>query len=199
VALAFALVASSACSSSSSSSGPGSAPVPAALQAFLDRVAKAGSVPFTAKYQVLQKLGGIVTEVTVDAAPPSWRITAGDVVVIGGPTEATCRVSTTTCKRGIDETALSAAGVFSGFYANAPVQQLRTAALRDGAAAPTFSSQPSAAVTLDCVVIATAPVTACITPQGVFGLLDDSARRYSLTSYTATPPSSPITPPYPVS
>jgi hypothetical protein len=200
VALALALVAPTACSGGSGAGAGGAPPaaVPAALQRFLDRVAKAGSVPFTAKYQVLQKLGGAVTEVTVEAAPPSWRITTGDVVIIGGPTEATCHVSTTTCKRGIDESALGAAGVFSGLFAGAPIQQLRTAALRPGADAPTFSSQPTAGATLDCVVISTAPVTACLTPDGVFGLVDDSARRYGLTSYAATPPANPITPPYPV-
>jgi hypothetical protein len=199
---AVVLVGLSACSGSSGGGSAGGATqttIPAPLQAFIARVAKAGSIPFTAKYEVLQKLGGTTTEVTVDAAPPAWRITAGDVVVIGGPVEATCHVAAATCKKGIDETALSSTGIFSGFFADSTAQQLRATANRAGATAPTFSQLPVAGVKLDCTILASGPITACITPEGVFGLVDDSSRRASLTSWSTAKPTTPITPPAPVS
>ena len=44
--------------------------MPGPLEAFLDRVAEPGSVAFTATYEVLQKLGGVASEITVARVPP---------------------------------------------------------------------------------------------------------------------------------
>lgn len=201
LAVAVALLAGAACGGDDGGGGDGvggPSPLPAELEAFLDRTGPPGRVAFTAGYEVLQKMGGTFTAVEVAVAPPAWQVSAGDVVVIGGPDAATCRVSTATCRRGIDEAALSSAGVFSGFFADAPARQLRAAAGREGAAEAVFSSHVVAGVALDCAVVPTAPLTACLTPEGVFGLVDDSARRYGLTSYAAGPPPEPIAPPFPV-
>jgi hypothetical protein len=200
---AVVLIGLSACSGSGGggTDGGGGATqttVPAALQAFLDRVAKPGSIPYTAKYDVLQKLGGADSQVTVESAPPAWRITTGDVVIVGGPVEATCRISTGTCRKGIDDAALSGTGIFSGFFAGSTSQQLKATANRAGATAPTFSELDVAGVRVDCAILASGPITACLTPEGVYGLVDDSSRRASLTSWSGVPPATPITPPSPV-
>ncbi|MBW8826635.1 MAG: hypothetical protein JF603_09840 [Acidobacteria bacterium] len=174
--------------------------VPPALLAFLRRVVRPGATPFTASYQVLQKLGSTTEQVTVDSAPPSWRIDVGDLVVVGGATRATCRRSAGTCRRGVSEPELSGYGIFSRSFSTGPVQALQTAARREGAGAPIFSSRTLAGVHLDCVAIpigAATPTEACLTPDGVFGLVDDPSKRIELTSYSTAPPP-PIELPYPL-
>lgn len=192
-----ALVGTTACSSGGDDASP-ARDLPVELATFLDGVASAGSVPFTATYEVIVKLGGVTSTVVVEASPPAWRITAGDVVVVGGPTEATCRRSTASCRKGIDEAALSGTGVFSGFFADAPVRQVTAAARRPDAVDASYASNTVAGVSVDCVTIESAPVTVCVTPDGVVGLLDDSAKRYALTSYAPSAPSDPLRPPFPV-
>ncbi|HEY2332510.1 MAG TPA: hypothetical protein VGH94_11380 [Acidimicrobiales bacterium] len=202
VVLAAALLAATGCSSGSDPApkpGASETAVPTELGTFLSKVAKPGTTPFTAAYEVLQKLGGGVNDITVESSPPAWRITAGDVVVIGGPDPVTCRISASTCRRGIDESALSGTGIFSGFLADATAQELRANATKAGASAPTFGTQTVGGVALDCAVVATGPVTACLTPQGVFGLVDDPTRRAALTNYATTAPTEPISPPFPPS
>lgn len=174
--------------------------LPPALLSFLRRVVRPGAMPFTATYNVLQKLGSTTEQVTVNSAPPLWRIEVDDVVVVGGENRATCHPSTRTCQSGISEQALAAHGIFSRSFSTGPVQALQTAARRDGAAAPIFTSRTLAGVDLDCVAVpigVATPTEACLTPEGVFGLIDDPSKRIELTAYSTEPPP-PIELPYPI-
>jgi len=168
-----------------SSSGGGSsgvttsttaADVPPALADFLRSAKPAGTVAFTATYHVIKKLGGTESDVTVTARPPTFEVRAGDVVV-KGPNASTA-----------DEARLSAVGVFSNFFSDGPARELETAARRAMANAPTFTDRVAAGITMRCAGVPSAGViadTACLTPDGVFGFVDNVSVRYELTSYRA--------------
>ena len=152
-----------------------SAPLPPPLAAFLADVKPQGAVAFRATYHVLRKLGGVETDVRVESTPPTWTITFGDVSVGGPPAPPSGA-----------EARLSAVGIFSSFYADGPARALATDARRPTAGAPVFSDRVVAGVPLHCVAVPQAGVltqTACLTPEGVFGFLENASVRYELTSY----------------
>jgi hypothetical protein len=156
---------------------PAEPEVPAALQEFLDGVAPHASVAFTATYDVLQKLGGETVEVRVAVDPPAWRIEVEDVVV---SEDATCVAGS--CSAGVQENQLTQFGFTSRFFSDAPARQLVVDARREGAGEPERSERDG----LDCIGVpvgAAIPTTACLTPEGVFGYVDDPARRVSLKEY----------------
>lgn len=177
------------------------APLPRAVTAFLDEVAEPGRATFSATYEVLQKLGGTTSAVRVVSSPPSWRIEVDDLIVVAGGLEATCHAATRTCDRRVREEQLAQYGIFSRFYSSGPAEALRSAAKRVGAGRPERTNRSVAGVELDCLTIpiGAAPTSvACLTPEGVFGLVDDVSKRIALTAYsTADPP--PVTLPYPLS
>ena len=151
--------------------------VPEALDDFLDDVAPHGEVAFTATYDVLQKLGGETVEVRVTVEPPSWRIEVEDVVVTE---DETCVDGE--CSEGVQEQQLTQFGFTSRFFSDAPARQLVVDAGRAAARAPERSTRDG----LECIGVpvgAAVPTTACLTPEGVFGFVDDPARRVELTSY----------------
>lgn len=165
------------CSSDDEPEEPTTTTVPAALDEFLDDVAPHGEVPFTATYDVLQKLGGETVEVRVTVEPPSWRIEVDDVVVTE---DETCVAGT--CSAGVQEQQLTQFGFTSRFFSDAPARQLVVDAGRAAAGAPERSTRDG----LRCIGVpvgAGIPTTACLTPEGVFGYVDDPARRVELTSY----------------
>jgi hypothetical protein len=170
-----------ACSSGSSHAAPTTTtlkPLPPQLTTFLQGVKPAGTVAFTATYHVLRKLGGVETDVTVTATPPQWTVRAGDVVVGGPPDPSTA-----------DEAKLSPVGIFSNFFAEGPARALAADARRPTAGAPVFTDGVAAGVPLRCIAIPQGSAvgqTACLTPDGVFGLVDNGAVRYELTSYAVT-------------
>ena len=160
---------------------PAAPEVPPALDDFLDRVAPHGEVAFTATYAVLQKLGGETVEVRVAVEPPSWRIEVGDVVVTA---DETCVAGE--CTAGVQEQQLTQHGFTSRFFSDAPARQLLVDAGRAGAGAPERSEREVAGVGLECIGVpvgAAIPTLACITAEGVFGFVDDPARRVELTAY----------------
>jgi hypothetical protein len=143
--------------------------VPAELQGFLERAERGAVQPFTAEYAVLRKLGSTSSTVLVEQDPPELRITVGGVVV--DPTS---------------EEQLAPYGIFSGFATTGPVEAIRSLARRDDASAPQFSERTVAGVTLECVAVPVqqaVTATWCITPDGVFGYVDNPAVRYELTRY----------------
>jgi hypothetical protein len=176
--------------------------LPPALAAFLDGVAKPGSVPFRASYHVLRKLGGQETDVDVVAAPPSWQVRIGDLVVVDGPKPATCRTSKRRCVGEIRDELLAPTGVFSRFFATAPAQALTTDARRTTAGQPVLSNETIAGIELHCAAV---PIsdhiasTYCLTPDGVFGLVDTPAVHYELTSYAPGAPGEDAGVPYAIS
>lgn len=183
--LALLLLAIAACSGGGDDPAPTTttAPpeVPAELEAFLDDVAPHAAVPFTATYEVLQKLGGETVTVQVSVTPPSWRIEVEDVVVTP---EETCVDGT--CTDGVLEQQLTQFGFTSRFFSTAPARQLETDARRAGAGRPDLTTRTVAGVDLRCAAVpvgVNAPTTACLTPEGVFGYVDDPARRVTLVEY----------------
>lgn len=165
--------------------------VPAELRPFLERAAAAADQPFTAEYTVLRKLGSTTSTVLVEQAPPAVRITVDDFIVVDGPSPSTCRRSTGACSGRVEEEQLAPFGVFTGFATTGPVEAVRSLARRDDASAPQFSERVVDGVTLECVVVPVqqAPTaTWCITPEGVFGYVDNPSVRYELTRYEPGPP-----------
>jgi hypothetical protein len=139
-------------------------------------------VPFTATYEVLQKLGGESSEVRVAVDPPIVRIEVGDVVVTE---DETCVDGE--CAAGIDESRLTQFGFSSRFFSDGPAQQLRVDARRAGAGDARLSTRTVTGVELACAAVPVGqgtPTTACLTPEGVFGYVDDPARRVTLIEYT---------------
>jgi hypothetical protein len=53
------------------------------------------------------------------------------------------------------------------------------------------STRSAAGVPLECIAVpvgSSLPATACTTPEGVFGFVDNPSVRYELTSYRVGPP-----------
>ena len=203
------LVFSVACSGDDPSTGPvesttSTAPdvaIAPVTADFLRRAAGAGDLAFTAEYAVLYKLGGAETTVTVRSAPPANSVTARDVLVIDGPSPATCDLATQTCVGSVEEQRLTAFGISSRFWSAGPIDAITGATRRSGGAAPVHSTRTAAGVTLDCLAVPVeqaVTATQCITPEGVFGFVENPSVRYELTSYTLGPPDAPVEPPFPI-
>lgn len=171
------------------------------LAAFLQRAAAGGDAAFSAEYAVLRKLGGTESTVLVESAPPALRLTVGDLVVIDGPSPATCRLEERRCDGQVRQEQLAPLGLFTGFATSGPRQAIEGLAARVDDQPPIFSVRTVAGVELDCVSI---PVqqsvtnTSCLTPDGVFGYVDNPALRFELTSYAPTAPDEPLEPPFPI-
>jgi hypothetical protein len=178
------------------------APLPQPLADFLSGAAEPGSIAFRATYRVLRKLGGRDTTVDVVAAPPSWSLHIDDLVVVDGPSPATCRVSKQRCVVGVRDQLLAPTGVFSRFFATAPARALATDGRRVTAGAPQLSMQTVAGVALHCAAVpisGSVASTYCLTAEGVFGFVDTPAVHYELTSYAPGPPGETAGVPFPVS
>jgi hypothetical protein len=165
--------------------------LPAAVRRFVDQAKAPGTVAFRATYHVVRALGA-ANDVEVVGAPPSWTITAGDLVVIGGPKASTCHTSERRCVDGIREQDLEPLGVFSHFFADAPARALEADARRVGVGRITFSDRTVAGVKVRCAEVPIQGVTAstyCLTAEGVFALVDNTAVHYEITSYSVGRPS----------
>jgi hypothetical protein len=134
----------------------------------------------------------VTSTASVVAAPGgAARLTVGDLVVVLGEQPATCRTSARACVGEVREDQLAAFGIFSTFWSTGPLEALRTAARREDAGAPVASTRRAAGVALECVAVPVGtalPATSCVTPEGVFGFVDNPAVRYELTSYRVGPP-----------
>jgi len=183
-------------SASSSTDRRGDAPADAAalppeLDAFLRTAAGAERASFVATYDVLRKLGGVRSTVAVASVPGQARIGVGDLVVLAGDRPATCLVSAEACVDEVREDRLAPYGVFSRFWSTGPADALRAVVRRADDGRPVRSTRTAAGVPLECVAVpvgSSLPATSCITPEGVFGYVDDPSVRYELTSYRAGPP-----------
>lgn len=148
------------------------AEVPPELRRFLERAEAGASQAFTAEYSVLRKLGSTTSTALVESDPPALRVSVGDVVVDAGP--------------GAQEELLAPFGLFTGFATTGPVEALRNLAARPDAGAPHFTERTAAGVALDCVAVPVQQAltaTWCITPEGVFGYVDNPSLRFELTRY----------------
>jgi hypothetical protein len=166
--------------------------LPPELEAFLDRASRSADTAFEASWDVLRKLEGVASTASVVAVPGgAARLTVGDLVVVLGEQPATCRTSARACVGEVREDQLAAFGIFSSFWSTGPLEALRTAAVREDAGLPVASTRRAAGVALEClaVPVGTAlPATSCVTPEGVFGFVDNPSVRYELTSYRVGPP-----------
>jgi hypothetical protein len=176
--------------------------LPSEVDAFLQRAAAAEDAAFRASYEVLRKLGGVRSDVAVAGASGAARITVGDLVVLTGEDPATCRVSARLCVGEVREDQLGQYGIFSRFWSTGPADALRTVVRREDDGEPVTSTRTAAGVPLDCIAVpvgASLPATSCITPEGVFGFVDNPAVRYELTSYrTGAPVGGVLRVPYPL-
>jgi hypothetical protein len=165
--------------------------LPPEVLTFLDRAAAAEGASFTASYDVLRRFGGVTSTAEVVARPGGARITIGDLVVLTSDRPATCRVSAEACVGEVREDQLARYGIFSSFWSTGPAEALRTVVRRDDDGAPVRSTRSAAGVPLECIAVpvgSSLPATACTTPEGVFGFVDNPSVRYELTSYRVGPP-----------
>jgi hypothetical protein len=161
-----------------------------ALSEFLERAEASEDAPFRATWDVLRKLEGVQSSATVVAGAGGARITVGDLVVVLGERPATCRTSARSCVGEVREEQLAPFGIFSRFWSTGPADALRAVVRRDDDGPPVPSARTSAGVRLECVAVpvgSSLPATACITPEGVFGFVDNPAVRYELTDYQPGP------------
>ena len=142
-----------------------SRPVPADVQAFLDRVTDPSEVAFVADYDLLNKNGGGEHVVHVESDPPALTVT------IDG-TEVDLD----------DEPALAQYGIFSGFLSANPRAAIEATARREDAGDAELTQRDG----LDCIAIPVQGAVAsrwCLNDDGIFGLVDVPSVRYQLTSY----------------
>jgi hypothetical protein len=146
-------------------------PIPSDVRAFVKRVADPAAIAFTADYALLNKNGGGQHTVHVESRPKLAVTIDGTAVDLE------------------DEPKLASYGIFSGFLAKNPKAAIEAAARRVDASDAIFSTRTVAGVRLDCIVV---PVqgaqtsTACLTPDGIFGFVDNPSVRYELTAYTGS-------------
>jgi hypothetical protein len=205
IALVVALCLLAGCSGNGGGA-PGSidrgAEIPTEVARFLDGVAEPGAVAFSATYDVFAKLGSVHFQVTVASAPPRYRIDLDDVAtVVVGPDAFSCRLGSQSCEPGVQEQLLSSYDVHSGFFSTGPAAKLVTAAKRVGAGTARRSTRALAGLDLDCLAVPYGDVvviTACLTPEGVFAYVDDSAQTLTLVAYRSGPSDASFEPPYPV-
>jgi hypothetical protein len=166
--------------------------LPPELQSFGETASGSADASFEATWDVLRKLEGVASTASVVAAPGgAARLTVGDLVVVLGEQPATCRTSARSCVGEVREDQLAAFGIFSSFWSTGPLEALRVAAGRDDAGTPVTSTRTAAGVRLACVAVPVGtalPATSCITPEGVFGFVDNPSVRYELTGYRVGPP-----------
>jgi hypothetical protein len=144
-----------------------SRPVPADVQAFLDRVADPSALTFVADYDLLNKNGGGEHVVHVESDPPTLTVTIDGTAVDLD-----------------DEPALAQYGIFSGFLAANPSAAIEATARRPDAGDAVHSTREAAGLRLDCIAIpvqGVAASTTCITDDGLVGYVDNPAVRYELT------------------
>jgi len=206
--LAVAAVAA-ACSGGDPTAGPAEPSTTTAPDAtlapdaagFLQRAAAGPGVAFTAEYAVLYKLGATESTVTVRSAPPASSVATGDVLVVDGPFPASCDLAARTCVGTVEEQRLTAFGITSRFWSTGPIDAITAMARRPDAAAPLLSTRTAAGITLDCLAVPVeqaVTATHCITPEGVFGFVENASVRYELVRYTPGPPAEPVEPPFPI-
>lgn len=151
-----------------------SRPVPADVRAFLERVADPSELAFTATYHLLTKNGGSEHTLVATSTPSGLHLTIDGATV--DPT---------------DEAALSSFGIFSGFLAKNPAAAIEAAARRADAGDAVHTKRTAGGIQLDCIAV---PVQgaqsseACLTPDGIFGYVDNTAVRYELTAYAPGAP-----------
>ncbi len=165
--------------------------LPPEVDAFLERAAGSEGTAFEASYDVLRKLGGVRSTVTVVGGPDGARISVDDLVVLVGEHPATCRPSARACVGEVREEQLAEYGIFSRFWSTGPADALRTVVGRTDDGPPVTSTRTVAGVPLDCIAVpvgSSLPATSCTTAEGVFGLVDNPSVRYELTSYRVGPP-----------
>jgi hypothetical protein len=165
--------------------------LPPEAEAFLERAAGAEDTTFEASYDVLRKLGGVRSTASLVVRPDGARIEVGDLLVVIGEHPATCRFSAEACVDEVREDQLAEYGIFSRFWSTGPADALRTVVRRDDDGPPVTSTRTAAGVPLECIAVpvgSSLPATSCITPEGVFGFVDNPAVRYELTAYRVGPP-----------
>ena len=165
--------------------------LPPEVEAFLRRAAAAEGATFEASYDVLRKLGGVRSTASVIVRPDGARIEVGDLLVVVGTHPATCRLSAEACVDEVREDQLGEYGIFSRFWSTGPADALRTVVRREDDGPPVTSTRTAAGVPLECIAVpvgSSLPATSCLTPEGVFGFVDNPAVRYELTSYRVGPP-----------
>ena len=141
--------------------------VPADVQAFLDRVVDPATIAFTADYDLLNKNGGGEHVIHVESEPPTLTVT-----IDGEPVDLE------------DEPALSQFGIFSGFLAANPTAAIEATARREDAGDAEHTRRDG----LECIAIPVQGAVAstwCLTPDGIFGFVENPSVRYELTSYEA--------------
>ena len=143
--------------------------VPRDVQTFLDRVADPHTLTFTATYNVLNKNGGAEHTVRIESDPPATTVEVDGHDV-----------------RPDDDVTLSSYGIFSGFLAQNPSAAIEAAARRADADEAELTTKEVAGVRLDCISIPVQQAQtslACLTPEGIFGFVDNPSVRYELTDY----------------
>jgi hypothetical protein len=170
--------------------------LPADLVAFVERAEPAA---FTGTYHVLQKLGGLETDLHVASDGRSTRITYGDLVFVLGPKPATCSTKAQRCVGTVRDQLLSPTGVFTTFSSDGPTRQLATDGRRVQAGDPVFTDATAAGVDLRCAAVplrGSVASTYCLTAEGVWGWVDTPGVHYELTEYRPGRPDGPTGVPY---
>lgn len=144
--------------------------VPAAVQAFLDRVVTPAELAYTAEYDLLNKNGGGRHVIEVASDPPEL-----EVRIDGEPVDLA------------DEPALARFGIFSGFLAQNPLAAIEASARRADAGDAQFPERDG----LDCLAIPVQGAVAstwCLNRDGIFAFVENPSVR--ALSTCKEPPSS---------
>jgi hypothetical protein len=103
----------------------------AAASVVLERLERAGSIPFTASYDIIPSTTGETTSAVVRQLDGRRRITIGDIdYLVDGASSTTCRRSTGECIEGTDDALVSDLNITHRFWADAFASRLTVDASR---------------------------------------------------------------------
>jgi hypothetical protein len=158
-----------------------------AIEAVLDRLARAHLVTFTATYDIIPSTTGETTEATVIQTDGRTTITIGDVeFIIDGDSTSTCQGNLDTCVDFIDDARVSDLNITHRFWGESFAARLELDAARnispgDGSTA-SVSSHPAACVDIEIIG---GTVIYCALDAGVLARYFGADVSIELTSFSA--------------
>jgi hypothetical protein len=160
----------------------------AAVDTVLSRLEQPAGPDFTARYQVVRRIGDVRTEATVVRHGGDVSVIIGDTRFLLGDRPRTCTVSTGACEDGtLDQRVFGDAGISSAFWSSGPAHALRVAyARRTGGSQP--ASQQVGGQTVQCVDIPLGEGTEryCATTLGPVAVWSTADKQVELVSITDT-------------
>jgi hypothetical protein len=158
-----------------------------AAEVVLDRLARAGSVPFTATYDIIPSTTGVTTTAVVRQLDGRRRVTIGDVdYLIDGGSSRTCRLESDDCDEFVNDALISDLNLTHRFWSDGIADRLVVDASRrtgfSEGRTDTIAGRSAACVD---VPVLGGSVLYCALDEGVLARYFNADVSIELTSFTS--------------